>query len=271
MAGDWGQCLLGQEGEGEGWGWGDDDKKEEPKEDPPEEPPGGWGEAPGEDVPLPPTEQPSRPSGPRKAAGITILAWFLGATPIAGEAGAGTEAPSWADAYGFGFGGGAGGEYRVAPAVGLRLSVDYQSHSGSTFNALGEDNQLSTFSFFGVAFGARFYFLIDRPVDNWFAASKKPIQGFAPFLGFDFGIGFNSAVSWDTPSPEWDYWDGGMIIITEFLGGVEYRFSQSFGAFLELGFPTTSAPAAASGSASPLNEAGSLTAFRFQIGVLVGF
>jgi hypothetical protein len=218
-------------------------------------------------VELPPSD--AGPGG--KAARLSILVSFLGTNPVSGDAGAGNGSPAWSDAYGTGFGGGAGLEYRLLAALGIRAGAYYQSLSSKTFSALGTDNQLSDFSFFCLSVGGRFYFLSDRPSGEWFAPPRRLFKGMAFFLGLDFGIAFSSAVTWDTPDPQWDYWEGGMIMVQEFIAGGEYRFSPSVGMFLELGLYSTSGPKAASGDAAPLNEAGSLMALRARFGLLFAF
>ena len=52
---------------------------------------------------------------------------------------------------------------------------------------------------------------------------------------------------------------------------MEYRFAENVGALLELGFPTFSGPPAADGLAKGLNDAGSLSTFRFKVGMLFAF
>jgi len=272
------------------WGWGGGEKgkdKDKDKDKGTERGSGGskgsdWGSGgEGEEEPgpgelerrpaLPPEEEGGSPELKGKGTRASLSVWFLGALPLSGEAGSGDGAPGWADAFGFGFGGGAALELRLLPCFGARLSVYYESLPASSFQAFGVDNLLTDFSFVGLSLGPRIYFLLDRPPDLWFGPSDRPYTGLAPFLGYDFGIGFSSAVSWEEPAPPWDYWKSGIILVQEFVLGAEYRLSGAFGAFLELGLATSSGPPAASGVASPLNEAGSLTALRFRVGLLIAF
>ncbi|GEM_PF-1808076 len=233
---------------------------------------GGWTDMPAEEGgPREPMERgPSRrPSG--KPPRIGIHAWLLGATPVAGQAGAGRQAPAWSEAYGFGFGGGGAASLRLLPCLGVRLGAWYQSLGAQDFEAFGLTNRLSDFAVFGLSLGPRFYFLTGRPVKRWFGPMDGSFRGFTPYIGFDFGLGFSSAVAWEVPAPRWDFWDAGVILVQEFVGGFEVRFADRIGFFLELGFGTTSAPPAASGHASDLNEGGSPTLFRFRLGVLFAF
>jgi hypothetical protein len=246
------------------WGW---EGEKGPK---PEAKPGPGEPDEGETEPPPEDEVPGSRK-PKKPASVSLAAWFQGAIPMSGDAGSGDGAPAWADAYGFGFGGGASLEIRLLPCLGARLFLSYQILPSKPFASLGADNELSDFKFFGLGIGPRFYFLLDRPVDQWFGPAAKPYEGLAPFLGYDFGIGFTSPVAWEAPPPPWDYWEGGTILVQEIVLGAEVRFSGAFGAFLEAGMATTSGPKASSGPASPLNEAGSLTALRFRIGLLLAF
>jgi len=267
----WTDLIPGQDGDGWGWGEGEDEPKpDEGGEKPPPPEQDGWAEqkkGTGGAVEV----EDTGPIGQGKVTKFSISAWFMGVLPVGGEAGAGQEAPLWSDAYGFGFGGGAAGGYRLLPALELRVGLYYQSLGSKTFTALNVDNSLSGFSYLGVSVGGRFYFLMDRKTDQWFGPANKPYEGAAFFLGFDFGFGFSSPVSWDEPAPAWDYWDAGMILVSEFVGGVEYRFSPTMGAVLELGFGSNAAPPAADSVASPLNEAGSMTHFRFRVGILFAF
>lgn len=258
--GDWPLLLAGQDGWGsEGWG-------EEPEEEPSEPEPEPWKETRPEPVATP---GGGAPSGP--AARLSLSVYGLGAMPMSGDAGAGMEAPAWSDAYGTGMGVGAAGEFRALPALGLRIGLYYQSLTAQEFSAMGAQNQLSDFTYIGFSLGGRFYFLLDRPSDRWFGAFDQVFKGAALFLGFDFGVGMASAVTWDLPAPSWEYWEAGMILVPEFVAGFEYRFSPSVGLTFELGYGTNTAPKAAGGDATPLNEAGSLTALRFRIGLLFAF
>lgn len=259
------------------WGWGEPDSGEDSGSQPPPaeegweggewEDPGGPGPQPSPVVEI---EEGPRRSG-RGPKSVSISAWIVGVTPIGGDAGSGNGAPSWTDAYGFGFGGGAAFSLRILPCLGGRAALYYQSFASKTFTSGGVDNELSDFSYFGLSLGPRFYFLIDRPVDAWFRPDSRPYLGLIPFAGIDFGIGFSSAVTWDVPPPAWDYWESGTILVQEIVVGLEYRFAESIGMEFELGYGTTGAPPAASGVASPMNEAGSPTLFRFRLGLLFAF
>ncbi|MCU0722975.1 MAG: hypothetical protein MUC63_05075, partial [Planctomycetes bacterium] len=280
------------------WGWEEGGKKEPPKEQPKEPKPepgagekkggkggdGGWGsEGEGwEGDPQKPPAHPGEEDGdeeeddgferkPGKAARMSLTAWFLGAIPLSGEAGSGDQAPGWADAYGFGFGGGAALGYRLLPCLGAQFFLYYQSLPARPFTSLGIDNELSDFKFVGLGIGPRFYVLLDRSVDMWFGPADKPFKGLAFLIGYDFGIGFSSPVAWEAPAPAWDYWEGGVILVQEAVVGLEYRLASAFGVFLEAGLATTSGPKASSGPANPMNEAGSLSALRFRIGLLLAF
>ncbi|MHC4779527.1 MAG: hypothetical protein ACYTFG_13220 [Planctomycetota bacterium] len=268
-------CLMGQD---EGWGWEGEEETPEPQpggEESPSEGGDEWGEGGGWDDSPPPDEGPppevERSELRGKGKKLSLSLWILGAMPIGGEAGSGTDAPGWTDAYGLGFGGGGMFGLRLVPCLDVRLGAYYQSLPSKGFDAVGVENELSSFSMFGVGLGFRFYILMDRPVGQWFGKSSKPYLGPAFFLGFDFGVGFSSAVTWDTPSPSWDYWDAGTLLVQELVLGVDYRFAESIGALLELGFPTSSGPSGADGPADPLNDAGSLSAFRFKMGLLFAF
>ncbi|MHC4598702.1 MAG: hypothetical protein ACYS47_06830 [Planctomycetota bacterium] len=274
-------CLAAQ-GE-EGWGWeGEDEEtpKEEEADPAKEEGPGWggggdeWGEGPIDEGPPPEEEEIRSPELRGKGKKLSISLWALGDIPMSGDAGAGTGAPGWADAYGLGIGGGGTFALRLLPCLDVRLGGYYQSFPSKTFKAAGDiDNELSSFTLFGAALGARFFILTDRPTNQWFGQSLRPFLGAAFFVGFDFGIGFSSAVTWEEPAPAWDYWDGGMLIIQELVLGAEYRFAENVGAFLELGMPTISGPAAADGEAKNLglNDAGSLSTLRVKVGMLFAF
>jgi hypothetical protein len=218
---------------------------------------------------------------PQKKISISFFSFSL-ALPIGGTIGAGTGAPTYGEAFGPGVGVAASGGFRLLPAVEGRLGLGFERFAASSFDlttpAGTQSNELSDYSVFWFAAGPRVYFLVDRPTDDWFTLKpKKAYRGFAPFAGFQIGLTFTGAVDWPTPPPEWSYWDSGVSAFFELYGGAEFRFTEAFGVFAELGLTVFGAPNPASlptsspGSFAGMNEAGSMMALRVALGVLAAF
>jgi hypothetical protein len=200
------------------------------------------------------------------------------AIPIQGSAGAGDDAPSYAGAFGAGIGAGVAGGYRILPSLDARVDLGGTRFGPRSFDvntpAGVRTNEFTSYTVFWLSVGPRFYVLPDRPAQRWFDPEpKKVYEGFFPFGGFRVGLLFTGAVDWPTPAPAWNYWKAGVGLFFEVYGGVEYRLTESLGAFVEAGVPVLGSPNPASfpPAQSGMNEAGSLTALRFSLGVFIAF
>jgi hypothetical protein len=217
-------------------------------------------------------------AGPEDGVPLKRISAALSLTlmlPLGGDVGGGAGAPSYSDAFGVGLGAGISGGYRILPAVDGRVGFGFSQFTSSPFDLSTtsgvQTNELSDYFTARLTLGPRFFFLIDRPVDRWFdIESKQGLKGLYPFAGFNLGITFTGAVEWPTPPPKWDYWDSGITSFFDVYAGAEYRVLDNFGAFAEAGLAIFGPPNPASlGPYAGMNEAGSLTALRISIGVLL--
>jgi hypothetical protein len=198
------------------------------------------------------------------------------APPIGGTIGAGTGAPTYAEAFSTGLGGSGSIGYRILASVEGRVGLGLIQLSSNTFSLDSvtgpQTNELTDYSLFWFSLGPRMYFLIDRPSTRWFVPNpQRGYEGFCPFAGIQFGLTMTGSVDWPTPPPSWAYWDSGISSFFEIYAGAEHRFTDMVGAFAEFGLTFFGPPNPASITTSGMNEAGSLTAFRVSIGAMVAF
>ncbi|MCU0722974.1 MAG: hypothetical protein MUC63_05070 [Planctomycetes bacterium] len=247
-----------------------------------EETPGGdpFGEGSGRSLTHPSEGELAEPEGApappaRFAVGLTAFSLTI---PVLGDAGAGDGAPGYAGAFGPGIGAGATGGYRILPALEARADFAYTLFSSKPFDVATlsgtKENEFTDYGVFWFAIGPRFYALPDRPTKRWFDLEpKKAYAGIYPYGGIRFGLLFTGAVDWPTPAPALPYWKSGVTFLFEPYGGVEYRISEFLGGFAEAGLSVLGPPSADSlgGSMSGMNEAGSMTALRFSLGLFLAF
>jgi hypothetical protein len=252
--------------------WGEDEWGEGEKE---EEIPAPAGASIMEDQP---EEERAAPGPPVPLKRVSLSLSFLSAIPLAGEIGAGSGAPTYAEAFGPGMGVLLGGGFRILPCLDARCSIGYSVFSPTSFTldtgSGPEDNELTKYSVIWFALSPRFYALVDRPTRKWFSLNPKAgYRGFAPYGGFHLGLTFNEGVEWPTPTPKWEFWGSGVSSLFEVYFGAEFRFTETVGAFAELGLPIIGPPPADSidPKYTGMNEAASMTAFRLSIGLLMAF
>jgi hypothetical protein len=211
---------------------------------------------------------------PMKKTSLSLF--FTLGIPAGGMAGAGDGAPAYTEAYGMGIGAMGAIGYRIFPALEGRFGVGFMQFSPSSFEldtVVGpETNELTSYLVYWLTVSPRFYFLIDRPWTKWLDAdSDQGFDGFCPYAGLRLGLTITGSVDWPTPPPEWPYWDSGATFYFEVYAGAEYRIMNVIGAFAEIGMTVLGPPNAASLEPpnSGMNEAGSLTALRISLGILV--
>ncbi len=221
-----------------------------------------------------PLETPGRAS---KLKAVSFSLSLSAKFPVGGYAGAGENAPGYAESFGLGLGPELSGGYRILPCLEGRVGLGFSRFPAKDFDLAGTSNRLSDFYVGWFVLHPRFVFLIDRKVESWFSmkSTGKPYVGFFPYAGLDFSIftTVTGRVKWTEPAPESRYWGQGVTFLFGVAGGAEYRFTESFGLFAELGLTIFGPPNAADHSnVDPaMTEAGSLTALGVSLGAVYAF
>jgi hypothetical protein len=184
-----------------------------------------FGEVPGE------TEERDRGST-RPSVGRLLSVDLLGAVslPLSGDAGAGTDAPAYADAFGPGWGGTLRIGLHVVQAVALRLDLGTVTYPGRSFDAAGTDNLFSDMNTAHALVGLDFYFPFSLPVKKWFAPEEgKPFTGLAGHVALRGGVQYVDHVRWLEPVPAWSFWESSIGGMASLWAGLDFRAKGGVG------------------------------------------
>jgi hypothetical protein len=228
--------------------------------------PGGW------DAPEPESMEEIRPSAGKERPGrLSFELHGLFSLPVSGDAGAGTDAPGYADAFGAGGGANLKVGLALAPALALRLDLGSIIYPGKRFDSLGTENLFSDMKTAHLLVGVDLYFPFNLPKKKWFEFEKEvSFTGFAPHISLRGGVQYMDHLRWIEPRPKWSYWEssvGGMLALWL---GIDYRSSSAFGfsAGLEFLYSGASPTADRSGGRASADD---MLAFGLTAGVTIRF
>ncbi|MHC5036683.1 MAG: hypothetical protein ACYTHM_05160 [Planctomycetota bacterium] len=241
----------------EGW-WGESEKEEEGFK--PEFPPDP------EEGDLAPR---ARPKG--KPAGISLELEAMLAIPVSGMAGAGNDAPSYAEAFGVGGGANVKGAFSISRMVAARLDLGGMVLPGRNFDSLGTDNLFSDLQILHFLLGADLFLPIHTGKDRWFRFGEgDTFTGFAARLSVHGGGQYVGGVKWIEPKPSLSYWEPSLRMAGGFSVAGEYRHASSVG--FSIGFTTLySGSSISADSSGERAEAGGMLALCLFLGGSVRF
>ena len=147
---------------------------------------------------------------------------------IDGDAGSGSGAPEYDDAFSDGGGLSIEAAYRIAPQIGLLGGVSYDYYSGSSHDGISFDD----LNIVTLYVGGKYYFMAQT-------------KGWNPYLRADIGITYFDSVDISYMGADSEYWDSSWELMCDAGAGVEYRF-DNLGIFFEvkaryMGEPSTAA------------------------------
>ena len=146
---------------------------------------------------------------------------------IAGDAGSGSGAPEYGDAFDNGGGILVEAAYRIAPQIGLLGGVSYEYNSGSSHDGISFDD-LNVVTLY---VGGKYYFITQT-------------KGWNPYVRADIGATYYSSVDISYMDSDSDYWDNSWEFMCDAGAGIEYRF-DNLGLFFEVKARYTDAPSTA--------------------------
>ena len=135
---------------------------------------------------------------------------------ISGEAGSGTGAPDYDDAFKSGLGAGVELSWRFSDRFGGLAGIGYENWNGKSVEGISFDN----LKVVPVYLGGKFYFMSDR-------------TGWNPYLRMDVGAAHLSSVDVSYLNLNGKYWDSSWVFLFDAGAGVEYRWGK-WGASLEV-------------------------------------
>ncbi len=147
---------------------------------------------------------------------------------IDGDAGSGSGAPEYSDAFDDGGGILVEAAYRITPQIGLLAGVSYEYYSGDKHDDISFDDLNVTTLYVG----GKYYFIVKK-------------NGWNPYLRADIGATYSSSVDISYLGADSDYWDSSWAFMCDAGIGVEYRF-DNLGLFFEVKARYTDEPSTAS-------------------------
>jgi hypothetical protein len=206
-----------------------------------------------------------------KIHGITVDLRGLASFPAAGDAGAGVEAPAFADAFGTGYGGEVKIGFAFALAFGLRADLGGVTYPAKRFTAGGTDNLFSDMNTAHAVLSVELTLPLNVETKAWFKfGGDKTWKGPAVSLSVGGGARYVDHLRWVEPAPTWSFWDasvGGMFVARL---GFRYRFTNTFGLVLE-GEARLSEPPPQADRSGPRASAGGLWAISVGAGMTFVF
>jgi len=155
--------------------------------------------------------------------------------PLLGDAGSGTGAPTYADAFGVGSGGNLKVSLALVPALAIRLDMGSVVYPGKRFDSMGTENLFSDMKTAHILLGIDLYLPFGLASDEWFGSEKTvSFTGFALHLSLQGGIQYVDHIRWIEPLPSWSYWDSSIGGMLAFDLGFDYRLSSAFGFSVDL-------------------------------------
>lgn len=147
---------------------------------------------------------------------------------ISGDAGSGSGAPEYDDAFDDGLGIAIEAAYRLNPKFSLLGGISYERYSGEKHQEISFDD-LDVMTLY---VGGKYYFVSNK-------------CGWNPYLRADIGASKFSSVDISYMGSGSDYWDSSWELMCDAGAGVEYRFNN-IGVFFEVKARYTDEPSTAS-------------------------
>jgi hypothetical protein len=191
--------------------------------------------------------------------------------PVAGDAGGGWGAPTYADAFGPGFEGNVKIGYAVTPALGLRLDLGAVSYPASRFETWGTDNLFTDLNTAYALVSIDLTLRLTGDPRRWFDLDA-PKGWTGPALGFSLGVGarYVDYVRWIRPQPTWNYWDSSVAEVFVARLAFRHRFTRILGLTVEADLRLAKGPPAATPSFA-VADADPLLTFSLGAGLTVVF
>ena len=168
-----------------------------------------------------------------------------------GDAGSGTNAPEYDDAFDKGVvGAGVEGEYTLNKKFSILAGIGYESCSGQNWSGIIFDDR----RIMPVYIGAKYNL-------------KPTVTGWNPYLRADVGFARSDSVDISYMGNSTLYWDSSWDPLFDFGAGVEYR-RNSYGFFLEIKARYMDAPSSAM---SPFSDADETWSIPVTLGVSIYF
>jgi hypothetical protein len=147
---------------------------------------------------------------------LSLRLWGQVSPFISGEAGSGSGAPDYNDAFDCGIGGGMEISWRFSNRFSFLSGIGYENYDGDSHQGISFDD----LEIVPVYLGGKFHII---PGDTrW-----------DPYLRMDMGAAYLSSVDVSYHSLKGEYWDSSWVFLFDAGGGMEYRWKQ-WGAFLEI-------------------------------------
>ena len=140
---------------------------------------------------------------------FSFHAWGQISPFISGEAGRGSGAPDYKDAFGTGIGGALELSWRFCNYFSLLGGIGYENYDGKTHQGISFDD----LQVIPLYLGGKFHFL-----------SKD--SRWNPYVKVDIGGAHLSSVDISFEGLQGRYWDSSWVFLFEVGGGVEYRFNR---------------------------------------------
>jgi len=135
---------------------------------------------------------------------------------VSGDAGSGSGAPEYDDAFDGGIGFLVEAAYRIAPKIGILGGISYESYSGDKHEDISFDN----LDVVNLYVGGKYYFIAQE-------------NGWNPYVRADIGAVYFSSVDISYTGIKSDYWDSSWELMGDVGAGVEYRYDK-LGFFFEV-------------------------------------
>ena len=148
-------------------------------------------------------------SGFAKDGDFSFHAWGQISPFVSGEAGSGSGAPDYKDAFDPGIGGGIELSWRFSNRFSLLGGIGYENYDGKTHQGISFDD----FEVIPLYLGGKFHFL---PKDSrW-----------NPYLKVDLGGAHLTLVDISFMTLKGRYWNSSWVFLFDVGGGLEYRFKK---------------------------------------------
>jgi opacity protein-like surface antigen len=140
---------------------------------------------------------------------VSVHLWGQFSPFISGEAGSGSGAPDYHDAFGTGIGGGSELSWHFSSRFSLLGGIGYEHYTGKTYQDISFDD-LKVIPFY---LGGKFHIF---PKDSHWN----------PYVKVDLGAARLSSVDISYQSLRGRYWDSSWVFLFELGGGLEYKFKK---------------------------------------------
>ena len=147
---------------------------------------------------------------------VSLRIWGQASPFISGEAGSGSGAPDYDDAFDCGIGGGVEISWRFSNRFSFLSGIGYENYDGSSHQGISFDD----LEIVPVYLGGKFHIIPGNT--RW-----------DPYLRMNIGAAHLSSVDVSYHSLKGEYWDSSWVFLYDVGGGLEYRWEQ-WGAFLEI-------------------------------------